>query len=105
MTIERAQFGTLLNHYRATAALSQEALADRAGLSLDAFSAREAGRRSGPRLETARRLCDALGLAGEDRAQFLAAARPGDQGLLTAPGPILPVARPAADETRLRAAV
>ena len=75
MTVERAQFGTLLKHYRVAAALSQEALADQAGLSLDAISALESGRRGGPRLETARRLCDALCLAGEDRALFLAAAR------------------------------
>ena len=94
MTRERAQFGTLLKHYRAAAALSQEALADQAGLSLDAISALESGRRAGPRLETARRLCDALGLVGEDRALFLAAARPGEQGVATTDEPA-PVARAA----------
>ena len=64
MTVENMQFGTLLKHYRAAAALSQGALAAQAGLSQDAISALESGRRGRPRLETARRLCDALGAGG-----------------------------------------
>ena len=81
MTREHTQFGAVLKRYRAAAALPQRALAEQAGLSLDAISALESGRRSGPRLDTARRLADALGLGGEDRARFLAAARPGEQSV------------------------
>ena len=44
-------------------------------------SARWIGAARWTRLETARRLCDALGLAGEDRAMFLAAVRPENRGL------------------------
>ncbi len=76
--MEHAQFSAVLKHYRAAAALAQEALAQRASLSLDAISALESGRSRWPRLETARRLADALELAGEDRALFLAAAQPGE---------------------------
>jgi transcriptional regulator with XRE-family HTH domain len=79
MTGDRAPFGTLLKHYRTGAALSQQALAERAGLSVDAISALEAGRRGGVRLETARRLAEALALTGEDRALFLATARGGNR--------------------------
>jgi transcriptional regulator with XRE-family HTH domain len=73
--MERTWFGTLLRQQREAAALSQDALAQRAGLSVDAISALEAGRSSAPRLETARRLCEALGLAGDERALFLNAPR------------------------------
>ena len=93
MTMEHPPFGTVLKHYRTAAVLSQGALAEQAGLSLDAISALEAGRRGGPRLETARRLADALGLTGEDRALFLVAARPGKQTASVLSGPV-PVPRP-----------
>jgi class 3 adenylate cyclase/transcriptional regulator with XRE-family HTH domain len=68
-------FGELLRRHREAAALSQERLAERAGLSTDAISALERGKRGAPRLETAGLLADALGLAGEERATFIAAAR------------------------------
>jgi transcriptional regulator with XRE-family HTH domain len=74
MSVDHESFGALLKRHRAAAALPQKVLAEQAGLSLDAISALEAGRRGGPQLDTARRLADALGLAGEDRARFLAAA-------------------------------
>ena len=75
--MEHPPFGALLKRYRAAAALPQRVLAEQAGLSLDAISALETGRRGCPRLDTARRLADALGLRGEDRTQFLAAAQSG----------------------------
>jgi predicted ATPase/DNA-binding XRE family transcriptional regulator len=93
MTEEHAPFGTLLKHYRTGAALSQQALAERAGLSVDAISALEAGRRGGVRLETARRLAEGLALTGEDRAHFLAAALPGGPALPPGVAPA-PVDRP-----------
>jgi predicted ATPase/DNA-binding XRE family transcriptional regulator/Tfp pilus assembly protein PilF len=80
MSMERARFGTLLKQYREAAALSQDALAERAGLSLDAISALESGRSKAPRLETARRLVEALSLADDDHTRLLIAARPAEPG-------------------------
>src|SRR6516164_2671926 len=77
-TEQAVAFGAVLRHRRQAAGLTQQALAERAGLSVDAISALEAGRRGGVRLETARRLAEGLALTDEDRAQFLAAARPGE---------------------------
>src|SRR5262249_36508822 len=63
-----ARFGALLRHYRTGAALSQQALAERAGLSVDAISALEAGRQGGVRLATAPRPAGAVALTGGERA-------------------------------------
>ena len=43
-----AGFGAVLRQFRVTAGLSQEALAERSGLSVDAISALEQGRRHHP---------------------------------------------------------
>ena len=43
-----AEFGGLLRRFRLAAGFSQEALAERAGLSADAVAALERGRRSRP---------------------------------------------------------
>src|SRR5205814_1894311 len=67
-------FGPLLRRYRLAASLSQAALADRAGLSTDAITALERGRRTSPRLETVALLADALQLDPADRAALIAAA-------------------------------
>ena len=56
-------FGTLLRQLRSAAALSQEELAERAGLSVRGISDLERGARQAPRLETVRLLADALALA------------------------------------------
>jgi len=56
--------------------LSQEGLAERAGLSVRGISDLERGARTFPRLETVRMLADALELGERDRATLLAAARP-----------------------------
>jgi predicted ATPase/DNA-binding XRE family transcriptional regulator len=69
-------FGVLLRQLRSAASLSQEALAERSGLSVRGISDLERGLRYAPRLETVRLLADALALTGEDRAALLAAARP-----------------------------
>jgi predicted ATPase/transcriptional regulator with XRE-family HTH domain len=76
MSESRTPFGALLMRLRTTAGLSQEALAERAGLSRTGLSDLERGVRQLPRLETVRLLADALGLAEDDRAALLAAARP-----------------------------
>ncbi len=69
-------FGTILRHLRTVAAISQEELAERAGLSVRGISDLERGARAAPRLETVRLLADALQLEPADRAALLAAARP-----------------------------
>ncbi|HEX7102627.1 MAG TPA: tetratricopeptide repeat protein [Nitrolancea sp.] len=70
------RFGELLRQFRLSATLSQEALAERAGLSVDAVRALERGRRSSPRPDTLAMLFDALDLGPDDRQQLVAAANP-----------------------------
>jgi len=69
-TVETGTFGESLRRHRVAAALSQEALAERAGLSPRAISALERGERLAPQQETTRQLADALGLTAEERAVF-----------------------------------
>src|SRR5215211_4022685 len=69
-------FGDLLRRHRTAAALSQEELAERAGVSVRALSDLERGVHRAPRLETVRMLAEALGLGEKERAGLLTAARP-----------------------------
>jgi predicted ATPase/DNA-binding XRE family transcriptional regulator len=69
-------FAEVLRRFRTAAALSQEALADRAGLSLRGVSDLERGVRRAPYLATVGMLADALELSLADRQALLAAARP-----------------------------
>ncbi len=66
-------FGALLKQHRVTRRLSQEALAERAGLSADAISALESGRRRAPYRDTVALLARALDLSAPDRATLEAA--------------------------------
>ena len=66
----------LVRRHRTAAALSQEELAERAGLSVRAISDLERGIHQVPRLETVRLLADALRLEATDCAGLIAAARP-----------------------------
>jgi predicted ATPase/transcriptional regulator with XRE-family HTH domain len=85
-----ASFGELLRRRRLAAGLTQEALAERAGISARAVSDLERDPDRTPRLDTIGMLADALGLAAGDRAGLLAAARP-------QPDPVpVPVPAPAA---------
>src|SRR5215831_11923985 len=68
-------FADLLRQHRLAAGLTQEALAERAGLSVHGIQKLERGA-THPYRDTTYRLVDALGLAGETRAQFEAAAAP-----------------------------
>src|SRR5215204_2465720 len=70
-------FADVLRHLRTAASLSQEDLAERAGLSLRGVSDLERGLRRAPHLTTVRMLADALELGPDDRQALLAAARPG----------------------------
>ncbi|MGO8946860.1 MAG: helix-turn-helix transcriptional regulator [Ktedonobacterales bacterium] len=73
-TRERTPFSVLLREYRLAASLSQEALAERAGLSAKGIALLESGRRSTPRPETVTLLAAALDLAPAERAALIAAA-------------------------------
>ena len=76
MTTDAGAFGVLLRRYRHGGGLSQEALAERAGLSVQAISQLERGARHTPRLETVQRLAAALGLDAAAQHALLAAAQP-----------------------------
>ena len=67
--------------------LTQEALAERAGVSARAVSDLERDPRLRPRLDTVALLADALGLDPEQRARLLAAARPGTEAAAPAAAP------------------
>jgi predicted ATPase/transcriptional regulator with XRE-family HTH domain len=67
-------FGGLLRRLRIAAGYSQEALAERAGLSVAGVAALEAGRRNRPRAFTVGVLADALGLDPAERALLAARA-------------------------------
>src|SRR5262249_30541238 len=61
-------FGIVLQHARAAAHLTQEQLATRAGLSLDAVAALERGEQRTPRMTTVHQLAAALALSDTERA-------------------------------------
>jgi transcriptional regulator with XRE-family HTH domain len=73
---EEESFGQLLRRLRRAAGLSQEALADRAGLSSDAVAALERGRRNVPRADTLGRLVAALELSANQRERLASATEP-----------------------------
>src|SRR5215208_4636190 len=89
-------FADLLRHLRTAAALSQEELATRSGLSLRGISDLERGVRRAPHLTTIRVLGDALALGPEERQALLAAARPetAPETADTAPGDYAPLPLP-----------
>ena len=68
-------FGRLLRQFRARLALTQEGLAERAGVSTRSVRAAEQGH-THPQRETAQRLAAALDLSAAERDEFLAAAVP-----------------------------
>jgi tetratricopeptide (TPR) repeat protein/transcriptional regulator with XRE-family HTH domain len=68
-------FGSLLRSLRTAAGLTQEELAEAARVSYRTVSDLERGVSRSPRRDTARLLADALGLSGDERARFEAAAR------------------------------
>jgi predicted ATPase/DNA-binding XRE family transcriptional regulator len=70
----RWRVGEELRRHRELAGLSQEQLAERAGLSTKAIAALERGRRQRPHPHTIDLLAKALGLEGEERRALLAAA-------------------------------
>src|SRR5215211_6433396 len=68
-------FGDLLRRHRLAAGLTQEELAERAGVSTRGISDLERGARGLPRQDTLQLLLQALELSIADRAALVAAAR------------------------------
>jgi predicted ATPase/DNA-binding XRE family transcriptional regulator len=72
---EHSVFGDLLRHHRQAAGLTQEDLAERAGLSVDTISLLERGEHRRPHRYTMQSLAEALGLSPRNRVRFETAAR------------------------------
>jgi predicted ATPase/DNA-binding XRE family transcriptional regulator len=94
-THARGTFGERLRRLRDAAGLTQERLAERAGLSANAVAALETGKRRRPHPNTVRALADALGLSAQERGDLEAAVpplgQPPDDGPLAARTGRLPV--------------
>ena len=88
-------FGSLLRRHRAAIGLTQEELAERAGLSARAISDLERGIKRAPRKDTVTLLAKALGLTPRQCDAFAAAARPGAPGVGAAAAPDAPGDLPA----------
>jgi predicted ATPase len=92
---EAETFGDLLRTHRLARHLTQEALAERAGLSARGISDLERGARTQPYRETLRQLIVALGLDGAERTAFVRAARgpsrPVSPATVRPPLPELPI--------------
>ena len=74
-TVQPPTFGELLKAHRLAANLTQEALAERARISVRAISDLERGLHRTPQKDTVHLLADALQLSAQERAAFEAAAR------------------------------
>jgi predicted ATPase/Tfp pilus assembly protein PilF len=88
-----SSFGMLLRRHRNAAGLTQEALAERAGVSVRTIAGIESHRGGPPRGATLALLADALQLADANRAAFLAAGRqdvPRTSALVPRPLPVWP---------------
>ncbi|MCZ0975777.1 helix-turn-helix domain-containing protein [Streptomyces albulus] len=78
-----SEFSALLKRLRREANLTQEALAERAGVGVRTIRGLETGERADPRVTTVRLLADALGLRPEERERLLSTAvleNPGRRG-------------------------
>ncbi len=84
-------FGAVLRRLRLAAGLTQEALAERAGVSAKAVSELERDPSRVPRLDTVTLLADALGVDTGQRADLLAAARPESAPMAGAPPAAIPL--------------
>lgn len=90
--MKRSSLGRLIKRYRGAAALSQEELAARAGVSTRAISDLERGIHHTPHAHTLDAIATALALAPEQRALMLATARPDVAGFDISPAPSAPPA-------------
>ncbi len=87
---DAVSFAALLKRQRLAAGLTQEALAERAGLSAKAVGDLERDPERSPRLVTVTMLADALGADPEQRSELLVAARPGTVPAAAAGGTQIP---------------
>jgi transcriptional regulator with XRE-family HTH domain len=79
-------FAALLRRHRRRVGLTQQEMAERAGLSFPTVSDLERGGKLTPRVDTLSRPAEALALEAHDRPDFAAAARHcGRRTLLSAP--------------------
>src|SRR5437870_2546940 len=85
-TVQSVAFGTLLRRSRIAAGLTQEELAERAGISRRSLGDMERGVAHTPRKDTVALLAEALALSPQDRVVFAEAARH-----LGAPAPSAPL--------------
>ena len=69
------EFARLLRSFRVSKGLSQEELAERAGLSRRGVSDLERGARRAPYAHTVQKLADALGMGDAERGRFVSASR------------------------------
>ncbi|WP_116209806.1 XRE family transcriptional regulator [Streptomyces olivoreticuli] len=69
-----SEFSALLRRLRHNAGMTQETLAERAGVGVRTIRGLETGERADPRVTTVRLLADALGLGPAEREELLAAA-------------------------------
>jgi transcriptional regulator with XRE-family HTH domain len=101
------RFGELLKRYRLAAGLTQEALAERAGLSARAVSDLERGPARLPRMDSVNLLQEALALTALERANLQAAARPAahDSDAIQAESLEIPRAPPREWRSRIAMAV
>jgi predicted ATPase/DNA-binding XRE family transcriptional regulator len=86
-TAEPGLFGDLLRRHRVAAGLSQDELAERAGLSARGISDLERGLRRAPHRHTVAALADALSLTVEERRHLDDAAGPRRRGPTAPPRP------------------
>jgi predicted ATPase/class 3 adenylate cyclase len=86
---EPQAFGKLLRCYRLAAGLTQQALAEQAGLSARGIADLERGARRFPYKDTAERLVEALGLGNSERIALLGTRRPTGTRLPAAPASAL----------------
>jgi transcriptional regulator with XRE-family HTH domain len=98
-TPQTEPLGALLRRWRLAAGMSQEALAERTGLSAKGIAQLETGRRTSPRAETLRLLAEALDLNPTQRADLAAASRPGTNLAAPAPPRFPPQSRPCCRRT------
>jgi transcriptional regulator with XRE-family HTH domain len=75
VTTEGRSFGAVLRSYRTEVGLTQEGLAERAGLSRRGIADLERGARLTPHAHTVERLADALDLSDAERGALIAAGR------------------------------
>ena len=85
---QEPSFGTRLRWVREAAGLTQEELAFRAGLTPNAISALERGKRQRPYPHTVRSLADALELSEDERASLVAAVPKRDATAPKIPPPL-----------------